>query len=256
MFITILVDLPHLLFEKLFRNKQVSHSVSAFTTIIGKTSTAAYVIDSFRHPVLNERQHLEGCRLGIDSWADTGCAGKHAFVEEFVEGKTVTATGFTASLGSVSNLPIANVIYAYDSFKGEVLLLECNNSIYLGNKMDDSLINPVQAEEAGIHIDLRPIRYYPSDIGCQTISFPDGTILPILFDGVLPYLPVRRPTKDEVQHCRRLAMSNRSPWDPFLLHGSFSAASSSLDSYDVNQLMNNLNDYDPVAAQLTSSQLH
>ena len=122
--------------------------------------------------------------------------------------------------------------------------------------MDDSLINPVQAEEAGIHIDLRPIRYYPSDIGCQTISFPDGTILPILFDGVLPYLPVRRPTKDEVQHCRRLAMSNRSPWDPFLLHGSFSAASSSLDSYDVNQLMNNLNDYDPIAAQLASSNLH
>ena len=73
-----------------------------------------------------------------------------------MEGKTVTATGFTASLGSVSNLPITNMVYAYDSTEGEVLLLECNNSIYLGNKMDDSLINPVQAEEAGIHIDLRP----------------------------------------------------------------------------------------------------
>ena len=231
-------------------------SISVFTTIIGKTTTAAYAIDSFRHPVLNTRQHLEGCRLGIDSWADTGCAGKHAFVEEFVEGKTVTATGFTASLGSVSNLPIVNAVYAYDSAEGEVLLLECNNSIYLGDKMDDSLINPVQAEEAGIHIDLRPSRYYPSNIGCQTISFPDGTILPILFDGVLPYLPVRRPTKDEVQHSRRLTMSDRSLWDPFLLHGSFSAASSNLDSYDINELMDNLNDYDPIAAQLASSQLH
>ena len=205
-FVTILVDLHFL-----FTTKPIRKSISAFTTIIGKTTTAAHAIDSFRHPILNTREHLEGCRLGIDSWADTGCAGKHAFVEEFVEGKTVTATGFTTSLGSVSNLPIVNAVYAYDSAEGEVLLLECNNSIYLGDKMDDSLINPIQAEEAGIHIDLRPSKYYPSDIGCQTISFPDGTILPILFDGVLPYLPVRRPTKDEVHNSRRMAMSDRLP---------------------------------------------
>ena len=115
---TILVDL-HLLFAK----KPIRKSISVFTTIIGKTTTAAYSIDSFRHPVLNTRQYLEGCRLGIDSWADTGCAGKHAFIEEFVEGKTVTATGFTSSLGSVSNLPIVNAVYAYDTTEGEVLLL-------------------------------------------------------------------------------------------------------------------------------------
>ena len=233
----------------------VSYSFSAFTTVIGKMSTMSF-IDSFRHPVLTSIEHFEGCRLGLDSWVDTCCAGKHAFVEEFIQGKTVTATGFTSALGTMSNLPIANVVYAFDAPDSTVILLECNNSIYLGDKMDDSLVNPIQAEEAGVHIDLRPCRYYPPDIGCQQITFPDGTILPILFDGVLPYITVRRPTKDEVQNCRRLAMTDREPWDPFILDGSFCSASTSLDPIEMSSIIDQLDQYDPVASGLMSSQLY
>ena len=50
-----------------------------------------YSFDTFRHPELSEELRL-GCKLGLDRWADTGCAGKHAHVEEFLLGKTVTAT--------------------------------------------------------------------------------------------------------------------------------------------------------------------
>ena len=73
---------------------------------------------------------FNGTRLGIDSWADTSCSGKHAYVESFVEGRTVNATGFSASLGSMKNLPIANVVYAYDKADGQTLLLENKNTIY------------------------------------------------------------------------------------------------------------------------------
>ena len=38
-----------------------------------------------------------GCKMGIDSWADTCCVGRHAHIEEFVEGKSVTANGFAKS---------------------------------------------------------------------------------------------------------------------------------------------------------------
>ena len=122
--------------------------------------------------------------------------------------------------------------------------------------MEDSLINPIQAEEAGAQIDLRPSRYYPSDIGCQQVRFPDGTVLPIQYDGVLPYLPVRRPTKGEVHHCRRLTMTERIPWDPFMFNGSFSAASTDINTIDMTQIMDQLDQYDPVASELMSSQLH
>ena len=67
--------------------------------------------------------------------------------------------------------------------------LENFHAIYLGNNMNDSLVNPIQMEDSGIRIDLRPRRFYPGQ-DCQQIAFPDGTILPLQFDGVLPYLQV------------------------------------------------------------------
>ena len=154
--------------------------------------------------------HSNGCKLGIDTWVDTCCAGKHAFVEEFVVGKTVTATGFTSTLGSVPNLPVANVLYAYDTTEGTVIVLECNNSIYLGDKMSDSLMNPIQAEEAEVRVDTRPKRYYPHDIGCQCLTFPDGTIIPVLYEVVLPYIPTRSPTQLKLLKQLSLLMLVRS----------------------------------------------
>ena len=198
--------------------KEVQLHIGMITSMIGKANTK-FNISSFRHPKLSDEDHTNGCKLGIDTWADTCCAGKHAFVEEFIVGKTVTATGFTSTLGSVPDLPVANVLYAYDTAEGTVLLLECNNSIYLGDKMGDSLMNPIQAEEVDVRVDTRPNRYYPHEIGCQCLTFPDGTIIPVLYEGVLPYVPVRRPTKEEVHSCRRLELSSRAPWDPFLLDG-------------------------------------
>ena len=85
--------------------------------------------------------------MGIDSCADTGCAGKHAYVEEFISGRTVNATGFAPYLGSLNNLLIANVIYAYDTHSGKKLLLEHNNVIYLGTTMEYGLANTIQSEE-------------------------------------------------------------------------------------------------------------
>ena len=120
---------------------------------IGRTSTSIN-IDEFNHPKLNNDETLLGCRLGFDTWADTSCSGKHAYVESFVEGRTVNATGFTSSLGTMNDLPIANVLYAYDTFDGETILLENHNTIYLGDKMDDSLLNPIQSEENDVRIDL------------------------------------------------------------------------------------------------------
>ena len=59
-----------------------------------------------------------------------------------MEGKTITTNGFAAEMGTLENLPIANVLYAYDSPDGEVFILRVNNSIFLGDSMEDSLLCP------------------------------------------------------------------------------------------------------------------
>ena len=163
------------------------HDYTRTITSIQSTIAVAKVkhsISRFKHPKLTDDELMNGTRLGFDSWADTSCAGKHAFVESFVEGKTVNAVGFSHSLGKLENLPIANVVYAYDFSDGRTVLIENFNAIYLGESMEDSLVNPIQCEDNGVHIDMRPKRFYPQlEDDCQQILFEDGTIIPLEFDA-------------------------------------------------------------------------
>ena len=164
------------------------------TSHIDKTVTNSNA-GTFCHPVLSYTEHVEGWKLGIDYWADTWFACKNAVVEEFIEGKTVTAMGLTSYIGSVSNLPTENGVYAYDDLDWTFILLECNNSIYPHHKMSDSLLNPIQSEKFGVCVDKRPRRYYPDNVGFKSLHLPDGTIIPILYEGGLYYIPICSPTK-------------------------------------------------------------
>ena len=137
------------------------HGLSMFKTI--REVKTDYSYDTFRHPKLLKEELRLGCKLGLDSWADTGCAAKHTHVEEFVLGKTVIATGFSSSLGKLDNLPVSHILYAYDHAEGSVILIKHDNTIYMGNHMIDSLSNPMQLEEAGVNVDLRPKYYYKDE---------------------------------------------------------------------------------------------
>ena len=80
-------------------------------------------------------------------------------------------------------------------------MLKCNNLIYFGQRMSNSLLNPIQAEEVRVRVDTQPKRYYPNDVGCQSVHFTDGKIITFLYEGVLPYIFICRQTKGEVHHC-------------------------------------------------------
>ena len=101
-------------------------------------------MDKFRHPTLTYPELKIGCKLGLDTWSDTSSYGKHAFVEELMEGKTVTETGFTEHSGALKYLPIDNVYYAYDNTYVKTIQLEHKNKIYLGDQMSYSLGNPIK----------------------------------------------------------------------------------------------------------------
>lgn len=185
----------------------------------------------------------------MDSWGDTGCTGRFAYVEKFVDDTTVIAAGFANSLGKLENLPLDHAVYAYDMEDRQTVLLEHNSVIYLGDQMDDSLANPIKSEEFGIRMNLRPRKYYPDDESCQSILLDDGTEIPILNDGVLPYVPVRRPTSDELDNCHRIALTSRDLWDPFLVDVSFTR-SSVIHGVDIHQLTSTIDYGDPISAEL------
>ena len=185
------------------------------TSIVALTNTKLTDITQFRHPPLTEHELSMGTRLGFDTWADTSCAGKHAYVEAFIEGRIVTASGFSATMGTMDNLRIAHVVYAYDLNDGNTLLLENNNAIYMGDAMTDSLINPLQCEDNQVRIDVRPEKYHGNNSKtCQRIIFEDGFEIPIEYEGVLPFITVRKPTPYELDVCERRQLTSDHNWLP------------------------------------------
>ena len=70
----------------------------------------------------------------------------------------MTATGFSSSLGKLHNLAYIYVLllYVYDYEEGPVVSIKHNNTIYMGDNMDDSLSNSMQLEEDGVRVDIRP----------------------------------------------------------------------------------------------------
>ena len=158
-----LLDLLSTLFfnPKPFIHRQISFitSSSQQTCKINSLSSS-YYIDKVS---LSHDELKLGCKIGLDSWADTCCAGKHAYVDSFIEGKTVTASGFSSSLPTIADLPIANVKFAYDSPMGSTYILSIYNAIYLGDKMENSLLCPNQCREAGVIINDCPHLYDDSE---------------------------------------------------------------------------------------------
>ena len=106
---------------------------------------------------------ISGCTLGLHSWSDSGCSVKHAYVDEFVEVKSVNATGFKSTLRSIDNLPITHFLYAFDKENGIVVLIEHNNTIYMGDNMINYLAKPIQCEDNNARIDLHPKLYYQNN---------------------------------------------------------------------------------------------
>ena len=153
-----------------------------------------------------------GCRIGIDSFADTCVAGKHAHVIDFIDGKEISAKAWDGH--KTQNLRIANVAYAYDTPDGETFILIFNQSIYGGEIMEDSLVNPIQCLQNDVKIDARPRIFYPDDDDAQTIQF-EGQRIEIEYDGPLPYINVRRPTSDEWMNCSHFDMTSREEWNPY-----------------------------------------
>ena len=100
-------------------------NVMALKSVYNIISKAAATgrVKNHSHFQLSDEEMRTRCRLGFDSYANTCYAGRHATVKSFIEGKTVTATGFSSSMPAMENLPLAKVLYALDSAYGEVFIL-------------------------------------------------------------------------------------------------------------------------------------
>lgn len=159
-------------------------------------------------------------RLGLDSHADMTCVGQDALIIEHVHGQTCTVHPFHDSYSPKRNVKVCNAALAYDYDNGKTIILILNQCLDFSNNMRHSLLCTNQVRSNGIIVDDTPKLIDVLQRSHQAIIVPqddeDDIHIPISLHGPVPFIPVRKPTKDEFHSCEHVILTSFERWDPNL----------------------------------------
>ena len=111
----------------------------------------------------------------------------------------------------IANVPIVTGATAWDDVvSGHTYILVFHESLFYGNKLDHSLINPNQLRLNGV--DLWDNPFDPSH---QLEIDPGlGFSIPLQFHGTKLRFKSRIPTIREIASCTHVNMTSRREWNP------------------------------------------
>ena len=142
------------------------------------------------------------------------CAGKNARVIEIEEGKTSTVYPFNDSMSPSKEIKTVHVAYAYDTLNGQTIILQVNHCLDFTSIMQHSILCTNQARANNIIVDDCPKLLDIKNTSTQSIIFPaDDTELPILFNGPVPFIPVRYPTDEDLETCPTIHLTAEEGWN-------------------------------------------
>ena len=96
--------------------------------------------------------------MGIDTHADTSCAGKHVRILEYIQGTLFNVSPFQGP--SIQNVSLANGIITVGREDGQSeYILKLDGFLDLNSSMENSLLCPMQARTNDIQIKDVPTQF-------------------------------------------------------------------------------------------------
>ena len=157
-------------------------------------------------------------RTGLDSHADTCCAGSNMQVLE-LSGEKVTVTPYSEHYDAMTDIPIATVVTVWENPKnGEAWMLVIHEALYFGTKLQESLLCPNQLRAAGNIVCDVPTQF--DNTSSHSITIPGTLEIPLEMHGVISYLDTRLPTEEELEQYRAgqfqsVELTDNTPWEPY-----------------------------------------
>jgi hypothetical protein len=152
--------------------------------------------------------------MDLDSHADTCCVGDGVMIVNETL-KTVKATPFLKSLGSVTNVPIITAAVAYDDPRSGKTFVFLIHQALLFKGLKHCLLCPMQMRLNDVVVNERPkfLSMKPTE---EDHAIVCGKLLvPLELAGVTSYFPARKPTKQEYNDCERIELTYPEPeWAP------------------------------------------
>ena len=124
---------------------------------------------------------------------------------------------FTSEYDPMRNIPVAKTATAYDHpYDHETYILVTAQSLYFGDKLENTLFCPNQMRSHGIEVDDVPRHLSIDGKSSHSIYIPAEDVhLPLLLHGCISYLPTRYPTDYEWENCKWLILSSETIGVPY-----------------------------------------
>lgn len=153
-----------------------------------------------------------GCEL--DSHADTCVAGNNMLLVEDTN-QRVRVTGFAKGL-TAKEIPVGTAVTLYTDDSGNEFHLVFPQSLYLGDKVRGSLLNPNQLRNNGLIVDDCPRQWDSQSTHSIVVPKPVDLKIPLNLRGVMSGFISRKPTMNEWadDEIPRIEMTSDLPWDP------------------------------------------
>ena len=187
-------------------NRDARRAAAVMTTRHVQSSTTS---KSWSNSLPNTRADNE-----CDTNADTCCLGKN-FIVLAPTFRTADVYAYDTSIQPIENVPIVTGATAYDDpVTGNTYILVFHGSLYYGDKLDHTLINPNQVRSFGI-----PFWDNPFDpTRSLSIEVSDDLHIPLRTRGTKVAFTTRVPTADELEKNDHVHMTSAHPWNPADVH--------------------------------------
>jgi hypothetical protein len=147
----------------------------------------------------------------LDLHADTCVAGSNCVIIETTN-QTVSVSAFSEAHEIIHNVPIVTAATAYDDNKtGVTYIIILGQAIYMGDRMQTSLLCPNQLRANNIRVDDIPKHLAPHDQpSTHSIMCHDEDLtLPLSLKGIISYIDTRTPTQEELDTCKWIYLGTR-----------------------------------------------
>ena len=191
----------------------------------------------------------------MDTHADTTVLGSNCVVLSYT-GKECEVSPYSSQYEAVQNVPVVTGATVWpNAVDGTTYLLIFHESLWMGNKLDHTLVNPNQLRAYGVSVQDNPFDAKPLSITTDSVSVELYSKGPIICGDS------RTSTESELSQLPRLIVTSPHDWDPhnvcFPSSSCQSSDNMSIESnhsiFAVDTLLQHTN-YDPImVASLMSS---
>jgi hypothetical protein len=149
-------------------------------------------------------------RIELDSHANTIVFGKNCVDLAFTR-RECDVPPYTDTYASIKSSPIVKADTAWTSPEsGTPFILMFNEGLWMGDKMDHTLVNPNQMRLVGITVQDNPV----CELLLYLMTEEGDFVLPLQMKGTNVMANTCTPTAQELHDCTHIVLLSKHPWDP------------------------------------------